>query len=62
VLTITIFAATYAVIAFGRLPGLRIDRTGAALLGGALMVATGAIPLEEPTARSTGTRSPCCWA
>ncbi len=43
---IAIFAATYAVIAFGRMPGLRIDRTGAALLGGALMVATGAIPLE----------------
>ncbi len=43
---IAIFAATYAVIAFGRIPGLRIDRTGAALLGGALMVATGAIPLE----------------
>ena len=47
VLTVAIFAATYAVIAFGRLPGLRIDRTGAALLGGALMVATGAIPLES---------------
>ncbi len=46
VLTITIFAATYAVVAFGRLPGLRIDRTGAALLGAALMVATGTIPLE----------------
>ena len=43
---IAIFAATYAVVAFGRLPGLRIDRTGAALLGAALMVATGAIPLE----------------
>ncbi len=47
VLTITIFAATYAVVAFGRMPGLRIDRTGAALLGGALMVATGAIPLQQ---------------
>lgn len=46
-LTITIFAATYAVVAFGRIPGLRIDRTGASLLGAALMVATGAIPLEE---------------
>lgn len=43
---IAIFLATYAVVAFGRLPGLRIDRAGAALLGGALMVATGAIPLE----------------
>ena len=47
VAAIAIFAATYAVVAFGRIPGLRIDRTGAALLGGALMVATGAIPLED---------------
>jgi Na+/H+ antiporter NhaD/arsenite permease-like protein len=44
---IAIFLATYAVVAFGRLPGLRIDRAGAALLGGALMVAAGAIPLEQ---------------
>ena len=43
---IAIFAATYAVVAFGRIPGLRIDRTGAALLGGALMVASGAVPME----------------
>ncbi|MCC6719852.1 MAG: anion transporter [Acetobacteraceae bacterium] len=44
--TVAIFIATYAVVAFGRLPGLRIDRAGAALLGGALMVAIGAVPLE----------------
>jgi Na+/H+ antiporter NhaD/arsenite permease-like protein len=47
VAAIAIFATTYDVVAFGRIPGLRIDRTGAALLGGALMVATGAIPLED---------------
>lgn len=41
-----IFVATYIVVAFGRWPGLRIDRAGAALLGGALMVAVGAMPLE----------------
>jgi hypothetical protein len=33
----------YLVVAVGRVPGLRLDRTGAALIGAALMVATGAI-------------------
>src|SRR5262249_30859717 len=42
-----IFVATYAVIAIGRLPGSRLDRTGAALLGASLMVATGDFSLEE---------------
>ena len=34
-----IFAATYAVVAMGRAPGIRLDRTGAAVVGAALMVA-----------------------
>ncbi|MDE2351366.1 MAG: anion transporter [Alphaproteobacteria bacterium] len=38
-----IFAGTYAVIALGRAPGLRLDRTGAALLGASLMVAAGVL-------------------
>jgi Na+/H+ antiporter NhaD/arsenite permease-like protein len=42
-----IFVATYAVIAIGRLPGSRLDRTGAALLGASLMVASDALSLEE---------------
>jgi Na+/H+ antiporter NhaD/arsenite permease-like protein len=42
-----IFAATYAVLAIGRLPGFRVDRTGAALIGAALMLATNVITLEE---------------
>ncbi len=42
-----IFAATYLVIALGRLPGLRLDRTGAALLGASLMVASGTLSLDE---------------
>ncbi|HWG80227.1 MAG TPA: SLC13 family permease, partial [Stellaceae bacterium] len=42
-----IFAATYLVIALGRLPGSRLDRTGAALLGASLMVASGAVSLDE---------------
>lgn len=41
-----IFAAAYAVIAFGRLPFLRLDRTGAAIVGAILMVATGTIGLD----------------
>jgi Na+/H+ antiporter NhaD/arsenite permease-like protein len=42
-----IFLATYAVIAIGRLPGARLDRTGAALVGASLMVASGTLSLEE---------------
>jgi Na+/H+ antiporter NhaD/arsenite permease-like protein len=44
---IAIFALTYLVIAIGRLPGFRLDRAGAALVGASLMVAAGALPLEE---------------
>jgi Na+/H+ antiporter NhaD/arsenite permease-like protein len=44
---IVIFAATYVVIALGRLPGFRLDRAGAALLGASLMVACGVISIEE---------------
>jgi Na+/H+ antiporter NhaD/arsenite permease-like protein len=42
-----IFAATYLVIALGRLPGSRLDRSGAALLGASLMVASGTLSLDE---------------
>jgi Na+/H+ antiporter NhaD/arsenite permease-like protein len=44
---IGIFLATYVVIALGRLPGLRLDRAGAALIGASLMVATNVLGLEE---------------
>ena len=47
VIAALIFAATYLVIALGRAPGLRLDRAGAALLGASLMVATGALSLDE---------------
>ena len=43
ILTILIFAATYAAVAVGGAPRLGIGRTGAALAGAALMIATGAI-------------------
>jgi Na+/H+ antiporter NhaD/arsenite permease-like protein len=42
-----IFLGTYAVVALGKIPVYRIDRAGAALLGGSLMVATGVLSLDE---------------
>ena len=44
---IAIFALTYLVVAIGRLPGFRLDRAGGALVGASLMVAVGALPIEE---------------
>jgi Na+/H+ antiporter NhaD/arsenite permease-like protein len=41
-----IFIATYVAVALGRVPGLRLDRAGAALVGASLMVAIGGLPLE----------------
>ncbi len=43
---LTVFAGTYLVIAVGRMPGFRVDRAGAALIGASLMVALGALPLD----------------
>jgi Na+/H+ antiporter NhaD/arsenite permease-like protein len=44
---VLIFLATYAVIAIGKLPGYRLDRAGAALLGASLMVGVGVLTLDE---------------
>src|SRR4051794_6550680 len=44
---ILIFAATYLVIAIGKLPGYRLDRAGAALLGASLMVGVGVLSLGD---------------
>ncbi|TBW40283.1 anion transporter [Siculibacillus lacustris] len=44
---ILIFAVTYLVMAVGKLPGWRLDRAGAALLGAALMVGCGVLTLDE---------------
>jgi len=49
-LTALIFTATYAVVAVGRVPGLRITRTGAALVGAVLMIITGAIAPRDAVA------------
>lgn len=42
-----VFAATYLVLAIGRFPGLRVDRTGAAIIGAGLMLATGSLSFDE---------------
>lgn len=44
---VTIFIATYVVVAIGKLPPFLIDRAGAALLGAALMVAFGVLDMEQ---------------
>src|ERR1700730_14001882 len=44
---ILIFAITYLVLAIGRLPGFRIDRTGAAIIGASFMVGANALSLNE---------------
>jgi len=44
---ILIFAITYLVLAIGRLPGFRIDRTGAAIIGASFMVGINALTLDE---------------
>lgn len=44
---VLIFAATYLVMAVGKLPGYQLDRAGAALLGASLMVGFGVLNLDE---------------
>ena len=45
--SVAIFVATYAFIAVGKIPVYHIDRAGAALLGGSLMVGMGVLSVEE---------------
>jgi Na+/H+ antiporter NhaD/arsenite permease-like protein len=42
-----VFVGSYFALAIGRIPGLSIDRAGIALVGAGLMVASGALPLED---------------
>jgi Na+/H+ antiporter NhaD/arsenite permease-like protein len=46
---VAIFAATYIVIALGRLPGFRLDRAGAAVVGASLMLAAGVLDCDAVT-------------
>lgn len=47
VLPLALFAATYVLLAIGRIPGLALDRTGFAVLGALAFLATGEISLAE---------------
>ena len=44
---LVIFLGTYTVVALGRLPGLRLDRAGAALIGASLMVGLHVLSVED---------------
>jgi len=51
-----IFLASYTVFAFGKFPGMKIDRPGAAIIGAVLMVAIGVVtPASALTAISFST-------
>jgi Na+/H+ antiporter NhaD/arsenite permease-like protein len=45
--TWVIFALTYVGLAIGKVPGLRMDRAGIALVGATLMLVTGALTLKQ---------------
>ena len=55
-----IFAVTYAGLALGKVPGLRIDRAGIALVGVTLMLVAGVLSLEQ--AVSPESIEPSCTA
>jgi Na+/H+ antiporter NhaD/arsenite permease-like protein len=42
-----IFLLTYLVLAIGRLPGFRVDRTGATIIGATLMIATNSLSIPQ---------------
>jgi Na+/H+ antiporter NhaD/arsenite permease-like protein len=46
-LSVVIFSLTYLGLALGRVPWLRIDRAGIALVGATLMMVSGILPLPE---------------
>src|SRR5579872_861919 len=45
-----VFAVTYAALAVGKVPKLRLDRSGIAFVGAALMLCAGVITLAQATA------------
>lgn len=44
---VVVFALTYVGMALGRVPGLRIDRAGIAMIAAVVLVAAGAVPTAE---------------
>jgi len=49
-----IFAFTYVAFSVGRVPGLRSDRLAAVVVGGALLIALGALSFSEAQASVDG--------
>ena len=49
-IAIVAFAGTYLGLALGRLPFFRVDRTGVAIIGGAVVVVTGVVPWDQAVA------------
>jgi Na+/H+ antiporter NhaD/arsenite permease-like protein len=46
-IALAVFVASYVGLGLGRLPVFRVDRTGVAIIGGALMVLTGVLPWND---------------
>src|SRR4051794_35748803 len=46
-LVLTIFGITYLAMAVGKVPGLRVDRAGIALVGAVVMLACGVLSLPD---------------
>ena len=51
--TSILFALTYLSLALGRLPGLRTDRAGIAMVGATLMLITGMLTFDEAVSRKS---------
>src|SRR5205809_158680 len=49
-IAVAAFVASYVGLALGRVPGFRIDRTGVAIIGAAVMVVSGAVPWTDAVA------------
>ena len=46
-ITLAIFTAAYVALGLGRVPGLRVDRTGVAIIGAAAMVVSGSLTWDD---------------
>ena len=49
-IAVAAFVASYIGLGLGRVPGLRVDRTGVAIIGAAVMVVSGAVPWADAVA------------
>ncbi|HYB69393.1 MAG TPA: anion transporter [Candidatus Bathyarchaeia archaeon] len=49
-IALVVFAGTYLGLALGRLPFFRVDRTGVAIIGGAIVVVSGVLPWDRAVA------------